>query len=103
MSQKKRRKFSSEQKARAVLRHIQDEVPVSQICDELDIHPNQFYEWKKHALSNLSKAFDKSDERKERGREREKQRLESRLSEKDNVIAELLSEHMTLKKNLGDD
>lgn len=103
MAQKKRRSFSPEQKARAVLRHIQDGVAVSQICDEMNIHPNQFYEWKKQALQNLSKALDRSDERKKRQGEREKQRLQSRLSEKDSVIAELLSDHMALKKSLGED
>ena len=45
-----RRRFSDVQKTKAILAHVQDGVPVSQVCEDLGIHPNQYYEWQKQAF-----------------------------------------------------
>jgi transposase-like protein len=104
MSRKRpRRQFTPEQKSHAVIRHLQDGVPVSQICDELDIHPNQFYDWKKQALESLAGAFErKKTPREDARKKRELQQLQDKLSKKDEVIAELLTDHIALKKSLGE-
>lgn len=102
MSKRTRRYFSPEQKAGAVIRHLQDGVPVSDICDELDIHPNKFYEWKKQALSNMAEGLRSKREKGEYRQKRQIEKLQSEISNKDGVIAELLSEHMALKKKNGD-
>lgn len=99
----KRRRFTPDQKAKAVIRHLQDNIPVSQICSEMGIHPNQFYDWQKHALGNLAKTFDKTLSRKERKLQKEQERSEAKIRQKDSVIAELLVDHMMLKKKLGED
>jgi len=39
MSRRPRRRFSDVQKTKAVLSHVQDGVPVSQVCENLGIHP----------------------------------------------------------------
>lgn len=103
MSRRSRRTFTAEQKAAAVVRHLQDGVPVSQLCDELEIHPNQFYDWQKQALGNLSKAFERESDAAERRQARQVSALEAKLSDKNDVIAELLGEHLALKKTLGVD
>lgn len=102
MTKRKRRYFSPEQKSQAVIRHLQDGVPVSEICDELEIHPNKFYEWKKQALANMSEGFRSKREKGEHRQKRQIEKLESKISEKDSVIAELISENMTFKKKNGD-
>lgn len=102
MSKMKRRRFTPEQKAQAVLRHVQDGVPVSQICDELQLHPNQFYQWHKQAMANLARAFEPEDRTTDKRREQQLSALESQVQRKDSVIAELLSDHLALKKSLGE-
>ncbi len=57
MSRRPRRKFSEVQKTKAVLPHSQDGVPVSQVCENLGIHPNQYYEWQKQAFLIQSRAL----------------------------------------------
>lgn len=95
MSRRPRRNFTPEQKSAAVIRHLQDGVPVSRICDELDIHPNQFYDWKKQALESLSGAFErKKTPRDDARKKRELEQLQDKLSKKDEVIAELLTDHI---------
>ena len=93
-------RFSDVQKTKAVLSHVQDGVPVSQVCENLGIHPNQYYERQKQAFSSLPHVFSRGAIRKERSRQREVDNLKSKLSQKDEVIAELLTEHIALKKRL---
>lgn len=74
---------------------------MSQLCDELQIHPNQYFEWQRLGLGGLPQVFDR-DGRKADGRlAHEVDALKEQLRRKDEVIAELLSEHMALKKSLG--
>ena len=88
-------------KNKAVLSHVQDGVPVSQVCDDLGIHPNQYYDWQKQAFSGLPHVFSRDTIRQERNYQREVDNLKAKLSQKDEVIAELLTEHIALKKRLG--
>ena len=97
MSRRPRRRFSDVQKTKAVLAHVQDGVPVSQVCENLGIHPNQYYEWQKQAFSSLPHVFSKVAIQQERSHQREVDNLKSKLSQKDEVIAELLTEHIALK------
>lgn len=97
-----RRVFTPEQKAKAVIRHLQDGVPSSRICDELSIHPNQFYEWKKQALESMPGAFARKVAPTEAKRQQQRvKQLQEKLAQKDEVIVELLTEHIELKKSLG--
>jgi len=96
-----RRRFTAEEKSRSLIRHLQDGVAVSQLCDELQIHPNQYFEWQRLGLAGLPQVFDR-DGRKAGGRlAHEVDELKEQLRRKDEVIAELLSDHMALKKSLG--
>lgn len=101
MPRKQRRPFNIEQKAQAVVRHLQDNVPVSTLCDELDIHPNQFYDWQKQAMANLSAAFKKESNAEIKNLYAEIARFKERLAKKDEAIAELLEEYITVKKKIG--
>ena len=101
MSRRPRRRFSDVQKTKAVLAHVQQGVPVSKVCENLGIHPNQYYEWQKQAFSSLSHFFSRDTNLLDRSHQREVDNLKAKLSQKDEVIAELLTEHIALKKRLG--
>ena len=92
--------FQTFKKTKAVLSHVQDGVPVSQVCEDLGIHPNQYYDWQKQAFSGLPHVFSRDTIRQERSHQREVDNLKAKLSQKDEVIAELLTEHIALKKRL---
>ena len=104
-----RRRFTPEQKAAALRRHLGDKVPISDLCDELGIQPSLFYTWQRQAFENLGAAL--ADGRKG-GRaenselERARQRvaaLELKLTRKNEVIADISQEVVNLKKSLGED
>ena len=71
--------------------YVQEGVTVSQVCENLGIHPNQYYDWQKQAFSSLPEFFPRDAIRQERSRQREVDNLKSKLSQKDEVIAELLT------------
>jgi transposase len=54
---KPRRHFADPQKVAILKRHLIDKVPVSDLCDEFDIYPNQFHDWLKKFFENGHLAF----------------------------------------------
>jgi transposase-like protein len=102
---KSRRTYSAEEKATILKRHLLDKESVSDICDEVDLSPTQFYRWQKELFDNADLAFQKKD-RKSNGQIRKLEekvgKLESRLKHKDNVIAEITEDYVKLKKNFGE-
>jgi hypothetical protein len=45
-----RRRFGTDQKATILKRYLVDKVPISDLCDEYGIKPNQIYTWQKIGL-----------------------------------------------------
>jgi len=102
---KERRKYSAEDKVRILKRHLVERVAVSDLCDEYGLNPNVFYRWQKEFFENGAAAFEsRRNGRASGSRERERiARLEARLAHKDEVIAEIMADHVRLKKSLGED
>ena len=102
---KSRRKFTAEQKAAILRRHLQDKVPVSDLCDEYKIQPSVFYTWQRQLLENIASALEPNGRGRSLARaklERENEALKAKLAKKDNVIAEISEEYVALKKELGE-
>jgi transposase len=101
---KLRRHFAGTDKVAILKRHLIDKVPVSDLCDELDIYPNQFYGWLKEFFENGHAAFDNGRKSKaeDNAKDQKIQQLEAKLVRKNEVMAELMEAHTELKKNLGE-
>ena len=101
---KQRRHFAATEKVAILKRHLLDKVPVSDLCDELGLYPNQVYNWLKEFFENGHAAFDNGRKPKavEDAKERRIEQLEAKLQRKDTVLAELMEEHVLLKKSLGE-
>ena len=101
---KKRRKFTPEDKAAILRRHLADKVPVSDLCDEYRIQPSLFYQWQRQLLDNAAVALKPSKTAASRERQLEDQveSLAERLRRKDSVIAEISEEFVKVKKELGE-
>jgi transposase-like protein len=103
----KRKRFTPEQKVAIVRRHLLEGVPVSDLCDELGIHATQYYNWQKQLFENAAPAFERrlnqaNRRRQESAAARKIAQLETKLQKKNEVVAELLEEHVQLKKELGE-
>ena len=103
MGRKKRRHFSGAEKVEILKRHFVGGETVSAICEGLKLQPTVFYDWQRKFFENGAKAFDQESRRDERKLEERNRALEARLQNRDEVIAELMAEHLALKKSLGED
>src|SRR5260370_30147832 len=101
---RQRRHFEGTEKVAVLRRHLIDKVPVSDLCDEFDLYPNQFYGWLKEFFENGHAAFDNGRKSKavENAKDQKIEKLEAKLQRKDSVLTELMEEHVTLKKSLGE-
>lgn len=100
---KRRRNFTPEQKASILREHLLDKVPVSDLCDKHGLQPTVFYRWQKAVFENAPSLFvHKNTGPKKRTLERKIATLEEKIAHKDEVIAEIMSDHIALKKELGE-
>ena len=105
MSETTRRHFSPEDKVAILRRHLLENIPVSELCDQHGIAPSVFYHWQRDFFENGHRAFTGNGKRAhqaETAQQQKIERLEAKLHKKDEVLAELMEEHVTLKKSLGE-
>ena len=101
---KQRRHFAGTEKVAILKRHLLDQVPISDLCDELGLYPNQVYGWLKEFFEQGHLAFDTGRKARavENAKDEKIEKLEAKLQRKDAVLAELMEEHVNLKKELGE-
>ena len=102
MTTKKRRHFSPEQKMAILRRHLLEHVPVSDLCDEYQLQPTVFYAWQKQLFEGGAVVFERRTVAPAVQLTRRVASLEEKLDTKNEVLAELMEEHLRLKKELGD-
>lgn len=100
---KNRKNYTPEKKVDILKKHLVEKDQVSDLCDKHDIHPNVFYRWQKVLFENGAMAFKSKKSKKATSRlEIENEELRKKLANKNEVIAELMEEHVKLKKNFGE-
>ena len=75
-------------------------VPVSDLADEFGVQPSLIHNWVNQLLSQVERAFDRPSgkRRQEEAEARKIAFLEAKLAGKNEVIAELMQEHVQLKR-----
>jgi len=105
MASTSRKHLQPEEKVAIIRRHLLDQVPISDLCDEYGMKPTQYYAWQRQFFENGALAFQR---RKQNGRQQQNRfekkinLLEEKLQKRNEVVAELLEEHVQLKKELGE-
>jgi transposase len=103
MEKRTRRHFSPEDKVAIIKRHLLEGVSVADLCEEIGLHPVQFYQWQKQFFEQGAAAFKSSrPDPSVTSNQREIDRLKAKLAQKDSVIAEISQEYVSLKKELGE-
>ena len=62
ITRRKRRKFTSEFKAKVALAAIKEQETLATLSKQFDVHSNQILKWKKEFIANSSMAFEKKNE-----------------------------------------
>jgi len=99
---KERKHYTAEEKVAILRRHLLDQVPVSDLCEELGLRPTVFYRWQKEFFENGAAAFQGKSRLNHPAEQQRIEFLEKKIQTKDEVLAELMAEHIALKKSLGE-
>jgi transposase-like protein len=99
---KKRRCYTPEEKVRILKQHLLEKVAVSEICDQYGLQPTVFYRWQRQFFERGAAAFESQEKREVVRLQRQVAQLEEKVAKKNEVLGELLEEHVALKKSLGE-
>jgi len=99
---RERKHYTPEEKVSILRRHLIEKVPVSTLCEELQLQPTVFYHWLKQFFENGAVAFQRPRDSSRKHEQERMAALEKKLRTKDEVLAELMEEHVALKKSLGE-
>jgi transposase len=102
---RQRRFFSPDQKVALLRLHLLEKKPISDICQENNLSVNLFYLWQKQFFENGAAAFDNAGKRRkpeQDAKDRQIAALQDKLQRKNEVLSELMEEHVQLKKELGE-
>jgi transposase-like protein len=100
-----RRHFTAQEKVAILRRHLLEKTPISDLCDQLGLNPTLFYRWQKEFFENGHAAFANTGRRRQAeddAKDRKLAALQDKLQRKNEVLAELMEEHVQLKKELGE-
>lgn len=98
----KRKYFSPEEKVQILRKHLLEKIPVSDLCDQYQLNPTIFYRWQKQFFEQGSSVFTTSTRTPSSSHEQKIAQLESKLARKNEVLSELMEEHVRLKKEIGE-
>jgi transposase len=103
----KRKYLTPEQKVAIVRRHLLENVPVSDLCDEYGMHATQYYAWQKQLFENAAPAFErrtnKTNQRRQEDAAAQKiSQLKEKIVVKNEVISELMEANVLAKKANGE-
>lgn len=103
----KRKFLTPAQKIAIVREHLLEGVPVSALVDKHKIHAVQFYQWQKLLFEEGAVVFERKPNshnarRQDTIKDEKIEQLEAKIKNKNDVMAELLEEHIKLKKELGE-
>src|SRR3954470_16126757 len=98
---KQRKHYAPEEKVAILRRHLLEKEPISKLCDELGLQPTVFYRWQKEFFENGTAAFEQKTRPNHFADQKRIAYLEKKIQTKDEVLAELMAEHVPLKKRLG--
>ena len=98
----RRRHFSAEEKVKLLRLHLLEQKPVSDLCEQIQIHPTLFYRWQQEFFENGTAAFERREGSTHKALEQRVELMQTKLRQKDEVIAEIMQAHVALKKSLGE-
>jgi transposase len=102
MPKKTRKRFTPQEKLAILRLHLLEHTPVSDLCDRHGIHPTMFYRWQKEFFDNGAAALERRTKHADDLKQQRITHLEEKLRRKNEVLAELMEEHIQLKKELGE-
>jgi len=99
---KQRKHYTPEEKVAILRRHLLEQVPISELCDKQGLQPTVFYRRQKEFFENGAAAFEQKARPNHSAEQERIAYLEKKIQTEDEALAELMAEHVALKKTLGE-
>jgi len=99
---KSRKHYTPEEKVAILRHHLLEKEPISKLCDELGLQPTVFDRWQKEFFENEAAAFEQTARLNHSADQERIAYLEKKIQTKDEVLAELMAEHLEVRKTLGE-
>jgi len=99
---KSRKHYTGAEKVAILRRHLVERVPISDVCDQHGIGVSMFYNWQNQFFQNGAAAFERDRREPSKDQDRVIAALREKVQRKNEVVAELMEEHVKLKKELGE-
>jgi transposase-like protein len=97
-----RKHHSAEQKIIILRELLENNVPISQLAEKYNIHPNDIYNWKKKLFESAVNIFNSKQPKQTTSAEEKKiAKLEEKLKDREEAITYLVTENIELKKNIN--
>jgi|SRR5437879_1501280 len=100
-AEKQGKHYTAEEKVAILRRHLLEGTAVSALCDELGLQPTVFYRWQEEFFENGAAAFQANARADHQAELERNEFLEKKIPRKREVLANLMAEHIGLKKELG--
>jgi transposase-like protein len=99
---KPRKYYTAEQKVIILRELLDNNVPISQLAEKYEVHPNDIYNWKKKLFESATEIFaPKTSGSKQTSVEQKKiEKLQSKLKDRDEAISYLIRENIEIKKSI---
>jgi transposase-like protein len=97
---KQRKHYAPKEKVAILRRHLLEKEPISKLCDEPGLQPT-VYRWRKQPFENGTPPFEQKARPQHSAKQERIAYLENKIQTKDEVLAELMAEHVALRKRLG--
>jgi len=91
-----RRRFTGAEKLAILREHLILKLALSEVCQKHDISPTLFYQWQKKLFEEGASVFESKAEnaRQQEAEAKKAAAIEAKLQKKDEVLAELMGEHV---------
>ena len=101
---KQRKQYEPEEKVAILKRHLLEKEPISKLCDEagLQLQPTVFYRWHREFFENGAAAFEQKRPTNHSADQERIAYLQKKIQTKDEVLTELMAEHVAPKKDIGE-
>ena len=96
---KQRKHYTPQEKVAMLRRHLLEQVPISELCDKQGLQPTVFYRWQKEFFENGAAAFEQKRPSYDSADQERIAYLEKKIQTKDEVLAELMAEHVALTRS----
>ena len=98
---KPRKNYTPTEKVAILRRHLIDKVAVSDLCDQHQLQPTIFYAWQRQFFENGAAAFERKGKPADGEHQRTIDALRDKIRRKDEVVSELMEEHVRQNYRLG--